>query len=72
MLTLGVFGNDFGLRQPSRPPSAGAWQDLACVQVPLLTIFVSFPDRSCVTKDRFASFTRELVDRGKRVVTAER
>jgi hypothetical protein len=67
----GVVANDFGLREPSRPASADALQDLACVQVPLLAGVVSLLIGDAL-QDRFATFARELVDRGKRVLATER
>jgi len=51
--------------------STGALQDLACVQVPLLAGVVSLLIGDAL-QDRFATFTRELVDRGKRVLATER
>ena len=62
---------DFSLRELSRTTSADALQDLACVQVPLLAGVVSLLIGDAL-QDRFATFTRELVDRGKRVLAAER
>src|ERR1700736_5991615 len=48
-----------------------ALQDLASVQVPLLWGVVSLLIGDAL-QDRFATFTRELVDRGKRVLATER
>jgi hypothetical protein len=61
---------DFSFSEPSKAPSAGALQDLACVQVPLLAGVVSLLIGDAL-QDRFATFTRELVDRGKRVLATE-
>jgi hypothetical protein len=44
---------------------------LACVQVPLLAGVVSLLIDDAL-QDRFATFTRELVDRGNRVLATER
>jgi hypothetical protein len=66
-----VLAADFSLREPSSPPGAGALQDLACVQVPLLAGVVSLLIGDAL-QDAFASFTREPVDRGKRVLATER
>jgi hypothetical protein len=68
---IGLSSSDFSLRDPSRPTSADALQDLACVQVPLLAGVVSLLIGDAL-QDRFVSFTRELVDRGKRVLATER
>jgi hypothetical protein len=71
---IGLLADDFGLCEPSKPsktPRAGALQDLAYVQVPLLAGVVSLLIGDAL-QDRFATFTRELVDRGKRVLAAER
>jgi hypothetical protein len=65
---VGLLADDFSLREPSRPLSAGALQDLACVQVPLLAGVVSLLIGDAL-QDRFATFARELVDRGKRVLS---
>ena len=67
----GLSADDFSRREPSKAPSAGALQDLACVQVPLLAGVVSLLIGDAL-QDRFATFTRELVDRGKRVLATER
>lgn len=48
-----------------------ALQDLASCQVPLLAGVVSLLIGDGL-QDRFAHFTRELVDRGRRVLAAER
>jgi hypothetical protein len=48
-----------------------ALQDLASCQVPLLAGVVSLLIGEGL-QDRFADFTRELVDRGRRVLAAER
>ncbi len=48
-----------------------ALQDLASCQVPLLAGVVSLLIGDAL-QDRFADFARELVDRGKRVLSAER
>jgi hypothetical protein len=48
-----------------------ALQDLASCQVPLLAGVVSLLIGDAL-QDRFADFARELVDRGKRVLAAER
>jgi hypothetical protein len=48
-----------------------ALQDLASCQVPLLAGVVSLLIGDAL-QDRFAHFARELVDRGKRVLAAER
>jgi hypothetical protein len=71
---IALLADDFGLCEPSKPsktPRAGALQDLAYVQVPLLAGVVSLLIGDAL-QDRFATFTRELVDRGKRVLAAER
>ena len=71
---IGLLADDFGLFEPPKPskaPSADALQDLAYVQVPLLAGVVSLLIGDAL-QDRFATFTRELVDRGKRVLAAER
>jgi hypothetical protein len=68
---IGVAADDFTLQEPSKAPSTGALQDLACVQVPLLAGVVSLLIGDAL-QDRFATFTRELVDRGKRVLATER
>jgi len=66
----GLLADDFSRREPSKAHSAGALQDLACVQVPLLAGVVSLLIGDAL-QDRFATFTRELVDRGKRVLATE-
>jgi hypothetical protein len=48
-----------------------ALQDLAALQVPLLAGVVSLLIGDAL-QDRFAHIARELVDRGKRVLAAER
>ena len=48
-----------------------ALQDLASLQVPLLAGVVSLMIGDAL-QDRFAHFARELVDRGRRVLAAER
>lgn len=68
---VGLVADDFIVCEPSRPPIAGALQDLASVQVPLLAGVVSLLIGDAL-QDRFAVFARELVDRGKRVLAAER
>jgi hypothetical protein len=68
---IGLLAGDFSRWEPSKAPSAGALQDLACVQVPLLAGVVSLLIGDAL-QDRFASFARELVDRGKRVLATER
>jgi hypothetical protein len=68
---VGLLADDFSRWKPSKAPRAGALQDLACVQVPLLAGVVSLLIGDAL-QDRFATFTRELVDRGKRVLAAER
>ncbi len=67
----GHLAEDFSPREPSRTLSGDALQDLACVQVPLLAGVVSLLIGDAL-QDRFATFTRELVDRGKRVLATER
>ena len=67
----GHLAEDFTPREPLRTLSGGALQDLACVQVPLLAGVVSLLIGDAL-QDRFATFTRELVDRGKRVLATER
>ena len=62
---------DFSLQELSRTTNGDALQDLACVQVPLLAGVVSLLIGDAL-QDRFATFTRELVDRGKRVLATER
>lgn len=68
---VGLVADDFIVCEPSRPPIAGALQGLASVQVPLLAGVVSLLIGDAL-QDRFAVFARELVDRGKRVLAAER
>jgi hypothetical protein len=68
---IGVLAEDFSPREPSRTLEWGALQDLACVQVPLLAGVVSLLIGDAL-QDRFATFARELVDRGKRVLATER
>lgn len=55
----------------SAPQQELALQDLASCQVPLLAGVVSLLIGDAL-QDRFAHFARELVDRGKRVLAAER
>jgi hypothetical protein len=62
---------DFSHCEPSKAPRSDALQDLAGVQVPLLAGVVSLLIGDAL-QDRFATFTRELVDRGKRVLATER
>jgi hypothetical protein len=54
-----------------RSPSGSALQDLACVQVPLLAGVVSLLIGDAL-QDRFATFTRKLVEWGKRVLATKR
>jgi hypothetical protein len=68
---IGLLAGDFSVCEPSTPPGGGALQDLAGVQVPLLAGVVSLLIGDAL-QDRFAIFARELVDRGKRVLAAER
>jgi hypothetical protein len=71
---IGLLADDFGLCESSKhskASQASALQDLANVQVPLLAGVVSLLIGDAL-QDRFATFTRELVDRGKRVLAAER
>ena len=68
---VGLIAGDFMVNAPPRPPDAGALQDLASVQVPLLAGVVSLLVGDAL-QDRFAVFARQLVDRGKRVLAAER
>ena len=68
---IGRLAEDFSLREPSKALGGDALQDLACVQVPLLAGVVSLLIGDGL-QDRFATFTRELVDRGKRVLATER
>ena len=56
---------------PAESPRADALQDLADMQVPLLAGVVSLLLGDAL-QDRFAELTRQLVDRGKRVLAAER
>jgi hypothetical protein len=67
----GLLADDLKLCEPAKAPSAGALQDIACVQVPLLAGVVSLLIGDAL-QDRFATFAREPVDRGKRVLVAER
>jgi hypothetical protein len=67
----GLLADDLKLCEPAKAPSAGALQDIACVQVPLLAGVVSLLIGDAL-QDRFATFAREPVDRGKRVLAAER
>jgi len=60
-----------GYWRKKRSPPADALQDLASVQVPLLVGVVSLLVGDAL-QDRFAVFARELIDRGKRVLAAER
>jgi hypothetical protein len=57
--------------EPLGSVGAGALQDLAGVQVPLLVGVVSLLLGDAL-QDRFAEVARQLVDRGKRVLAAER
>jgi len=71
---IGLLADDFGQSTPPEPSgtlSADALQDLACVQVPLLAGVVSLLIGDAL-QDRFATFTRELVDRGKRMLATGR
>jgi hypothetical protein len=68
---IGLLADGFSRWEPSKAPSAGPLQDLACVQVPLLAGVVSLLIGDAL-QDRFATFTRELVDRGNRVLATER
>jgi hypothetical protein len=68
---IGLLAGDFSVCEPSTPSGTGALQDLAGVQVPLLAGVVSLLIGDAL-QDRFAVFARELVDRGKRVLAAER
>ena len=65
----GLAANDFIVCEASIAPSAGALQDLASVQVPLLGV-VSLLVGDAL-QDRFAIFARQLIDRGMRVLAAE-
>jgi hypothetical protein len=67
---VGPVGGDFWADQAQRPTQAGALQDLASVQVPLLAGVVSLLVGDAL-QDHFAIFARQLVDRGKRVLAAE-
>ena len=58
-------------QKPTASPGADALQDLADLQVPLLAGVVSLL-LGDELQDRFAELTRQLVDRGKRVLAAER
>jgi hypothetical protein len=66
-----LLAGDSSLGEPSTSPGAAGLQDLAGVQVPLLAGVVSLLIGDGL-QDRFAVFARELVDRGKRVLAAER
>jgi hypothetical protein len=68
---IGLVAGDFSVCEPSTPSGTGVLQDLAGVQVPLLAGVVSLLIGDAL-QDRFAVFARELVDRGKRVLAAER
>jgi hypothetical protein len=68
---VGLIAGDLMINEPLRPPPAGALQDLASVQVPLLAGVVSLLVGDAL-QDRFAVFARQLVDRGRRVLAAER
>jgi hypothetical protein len=67
----GLIAGDLALDEAPRPARAAALQDLASVQVPLLVGVVSLLVGDAL-QDRFAVFARQLVDRGKRVLAAER
>jgi hypothetical protein len=67
----GLIAGDFTVDEAPRPARADALQDLASVQVPLLVGVVSLLVGDAL-QDRFALFARELIDRGKRVLAAER
>jgi hypothetical protein len=67
----GLIAGDFAVDEAPRPARAAALQDLASVQVPLLVGVVSLLVGDAL-QDRFAVFARQLVDRGKRVLAAER
>jgi hypothetical protein len=67
----GLMAGDFIVNALPRSPHGGALQDLASVQVPLLAGVVSLLVGDAL-QDRFAVFARQLVDRGKRVLAAER
>src|SRR5580704_6040810 len=60
-----------GYWRKKRSARPDALQDLASIEVPLLAGVVSLLIGDAL-QDRFATFTRELVDRGKRVLAAER
>jgi hypothetical protein len=66
---IGLLAGDFSFCEPSTPSGTGALQDLAGVQVPLLAGVVSLLIGDAL-QDRFAVFARELVDRGKRVLSS--
>jgi len=68
---VGFTAGDSMVDEPPRPPHLDALQDLASVQVPLLAGVVSLLVGDAL-QDRFAVFARELVDRGRRVLAAER
>jgi hypothetical protein len=57
--------------RPAESPRGDALQDLADLQVPLLAGVVSLLLGDAL-QGRFAELTRQLVDRGKRVLAAER
>jgi hypothetical protein len=67
----GLAADDFIVCEASIAPSAGALQDLASVQVPLLVGVVSLLVGDAL-QDRFAIFARQLIDKGMRVLAAER
>lgn len=69
-LTTAPAGSPEG-QTPGPPPRADALQDLADLQVPLLAGVVSLLLGDAL-QDRFAEVARQLVDRGKRVLAAER
>jgi hypothetical protein len=66
----GLAGGDLSASEPSGSAGAGALQDLAGLQVPLLVGVVSLLLGDAL-QDRFAEVARQLVDRGKRVLAAE-
>jgi len=63
--------DDFIVCEPSNAAAASALQDLASVQVPLFAGVISLLVGDAL-QDRFAVFARQLVDRDKRVLAAER
>jgi hypothetical protein len=69
-LTTAPAGPPEGQR-PVESPRVDALQDLVGLQVPLLVGVVSLLLGDAL-QDRFAELTRQLVDRGKRVLAAER